>query len=118
MPNEGTGFLPRILTIAKNAFREAVRDRILYNLIIFVLLITASAIFLGELTAGQESRVIVNLGLSSVLLFGAFHRDICRGQFGVERDRKADRIFDLFRSPLVAGNSSSANISGFVSHCL
>jgi ABC-type transport system involved in multi-copper enzyme maturation permease subunit len=72
MPNEGTGFLPRILTIAKNAFREAVRDRILYNLILFVLLITAGAIFLGELTAGQESRVIVNLGLSSILLFGSF----------------------------------------------
>lgn len=72
MPNEGTGFLPRILTIATNAFREAVRDRILYNLIIFVLLITASAIFLGELTAGQEARVIVNLGLSAVLFFGTF----------------------------------------------
>jgi len=44
----------RILAISKNAFREAVRDRILYNLILFVLLITASAIFLGELTDGQE----------------------------------------------------------------
>lgn len=72
MPNEGTGFLPRILTIATNAFREAVRDRILYNLIVFVLLITASAIFLGELTAGQEARVIVNLGLSAILIFGTF----------------------------------------------
>jgi ABC-type transport system involved in multi-copper enzyme maturation permease subunit len=72
MSNERTGSLHRISTIAKNAFREAVRDRILYNLILFVLLITAGAIFLGELTAGQESRVIVNLGLSSILLFGSF----------------------------------------------
>lgn len=72
MNNEGSRFLPRILAIAKNAFREAVRDRILYNLILFVLLITAAAIFLGELTAGQEARVIVNLGLSAVLIFGAF----------------------------------------------
>ncbi len=72
MPNDGSGFLPRILAIARNAFREAVRDRILYNLIVFVLLITVSAIFLGELTAGQESRVIVNLGLSATLIFGAF----------------------------------------------
>ncbi|CAN5564083.1 ABC transporter permease subunit [soil metagenome] len=62
----------RITAIARNAFREAVRDRILYNLILFVLLITASAIFLGELTAGQEARVIVDLGLSSMLIFGAF----------------------------------------------
>lgn len=64
--------MPRVLAIAKNAFREAVRDRILYNLIVFVLLITVSAIFLGELTAGEEARVIVNLGLSAVLIFGTF----------------------------------------------
>ncbi|MCU1438934.1 MAG: family transporter protein, partial [Naasia sp.] len=40
----------RIFVIARNAFREAVRDRVLYNLVVFVLLITASAVFLGELT--------------------------------------------------------------------
>ena len=72
MPSEATGFLSRILAIAKNAFREAVRDRILYNLIVFVLLITASAIFLGDLTAGQETHVIVNLGLGTMLIFGVF----------------------------------------------
>ena len=69
---EKAGRLNTIFAISKNAFREAVRDRILYNLILFVLLVTASAIFLGELTNGQESRVIVNLGLSSMLLFGTF----------------------------------------------
>lgn len=62
----------RILTIARNTFREAVRDRVLYNLVVFVLLITASAIFLGELTGGQEARTIVNLGLNAMLIFGAF----------------------------------------------
>lgn len=61
-----------IISIARNTFREAVRDRILYNLVVFVLLITASAIVLGELTAGQEARTIVNLGLSAMLIFGAF----------------------------------------------
>src|SRR5436190_21972986 len=72
MPNKGTGSLPRIMAIAKNAFREAIRDRILYNLILFVLLITASAVFLSELSAGQVAGVIVNLGLSSILIFGTF----------------------------------------------
>ncbi|MEO6654890.1 MAG: ABC transporter permease subunit [Pyrinomonadaceae bacterium] len=72
MSNEVTGFLPRILAIAKNTFRETVRDRILYNLILFVLLITAGAVFLGDLTVGQEARVIVNLGLSATLIFGTF----------------------------------------------
>jgi ABC-type transport system involved in multi-copper enzyme maturation permease subunit len=62
----------RILTIAKNTFREAVRDRVLYNLIVFVLLITAAAVLLGELTDGQEARTIVDLGLTAALIFGTF----------------------------------------------
>ena len=62
----------RTLAIARNAFREAVRDRVLYNLVLFVLLLIAGAIFLGELSAGEESKIIVDLGLSAMLLFGAF----------------------------------------------
>lgn len=62
----------RTLAIARNAFREAVRDRVLYNLIIFALLLIAGAIFLGELSAGQEAKIIVDLGLSAILLFGVF----------------------------------------------
>ena len=44
----------RILSIVRNTFREAVRDRVLYNLVLFVLLLTAAALFVGELSGGQE----------------------------------------------------------------
>ena len=67
---EGTFW--RITAIARNAFREAVRDRVLYNLVLFVLLLTAAAIFIGELSGGQERKIIVDLGLSAMLLFGVF----------------------------------------------
>src|SRR6185436_18426174 len=60
------------IAIARNAFREAVRDRVLYNLVLFALLLIASAVFLGELSAGEEAKIIVDLGLSAMLLFGAF----------------------------------------------
>jgi Cu-processing system permease protein len=70
--NVKSGTIWRLGTIAGNAFREAVRDRVLYNLVLFVLLLTAGAIFLGELSAGQEAKIIVDLGLSSILLFGVF----------------------------------------------
>ena len=62
----------RTIAIARNAFREAVRDRVLYNLVLFVLLLIAGAIFLGELSAGQETKIIIDLGLSAMLLFGVF----------------------------------------------
>ena len=72
LTSDGSNSVSRMLTIARNTFREAVRDRILYNLVVFVLLITAAAVLLGELTAGQEARTIVNLGLSAILVFGTF----------------------------------------------
>src|SRR6266705_5511735 len=62
----------RVAAIARNAFREAVRDRVLYNLVVFALLLIVGAIFLGELSAGQEAKIIVDLGLSAILLFGVF----------------------------------------------
>src|SRR4051812_24898889 len=64
--------LGRIRTVARNTFREAVRDRVLYNLVIFVLLLTISSIFLGELSAAQEFKFTVDLGLSAMPLFGVF----------------------------------------------
>ena len=102
MPNKGTGSLPRILAIAKNAFREAVRDRILYNLILFVLLITASAIFLGELTDGQEARVIVNLGLGTMLVFGAFI-SIFVGVSLVWKEIEKRTVYSVFSKPVGRG---------------
>src|SRR5258705_960513 len=75
LPNQSTktsSMIWRILAIAHNTFREAVRDRVLYNLVLFVLLLTAAAIFIGELSGGQERDIIVYLVLSSILLFGVF----------------------------------------------
>jgi len=99
MAAKGPGSLPRILTIARNAFREAVRDRVLYNLILFVLLITASAVFLGELTAGQEARVIADLGLSASLVFGTFI-SIFVGVSLVWKEIEKKTVFSIFSKPV------------------
>jgi len=60
----------RIFHIAANTFREAVRDRVLYNLIAFALLLSAAAILVGQISIDIERLVVVNLGLSAVSLFG------------------------------------------------
>ena len=102
MANESARLPSRILTIARNAFREAVRDRILYNLILFVLLITASAAFLGELSAGQEARVIVNLGLSTMLIFGTFI-SIFVGVSLVWKEIEKKTVYSIFSKPIGRG---------------
>ena len=94
--------IQRIITIARNTFREAVRDRVLYNLVLFVLLLTASAVFLGELTAGQEARTIVNLGLGAMLLFGMFIA-IFVGVSLVSKEIEKRTVYAIFSKPIGRG---------------
>ena len=60
----------RIAHIASNTFREAVRDRVLYNLIVFALLMSGAAIVVGQISIDIERLVVINLGLTAVSLFG------------------------------------------------
>lgn len=60
----------RILHIASNTFREAVRDRVLYNLIAFAVLMSGAAILIGQISIDIERLVVINLGLTAVSLFG------------------------------------------------
>ncbi len=60
----------RITCIAANTFREAVRDRVLYNLIAFALVLTGAAILVGQISIEIERLVVINLGLTAVSLFG------------------------------------------------
>jgi ABC-type transport system involved in multi-copper enzyme maturation permease subunit len=98
----GYGSLRRMSAIARNTFREAVRDRVLYNLVLFVLLLTAASIFIGELSGGQERKVIVDLGLSAMLLFGMFIA-IFVGVGLVYKEIERRTIYAVFSKPVGRG---------------
>lgn len=98
----GAGHFRIISAIARNAFREAVRDRVLYNLVLFVLLLTGGAIFVGELSAGQEAKIIIDLGLSATLLFGAFI-SIFVGVGLVYKEIERRTVYAIFSKPVGRG---------------
>src|SRR5687767_15797543 len=58
--------------IAVNVFRESVRDRVPYNLVIFAILLIGASYLLGQLTAGQDVKIIKDLGLAATSVFGLF----------------------------------------------
>jgi ABC-type transport system involved in multi-copper enzyme maturation permease subunit len=60
----------RILSISMNTFRETLREKLLYNLLIFALLMIGSSILLSRLTLGDANRLILDLGLASINIFG------------------------------------------------
>ncbi len=63
--------LKRAIAIARNTFRESVRDRVLYNLILFMLLLVGASVFVGDLAVDLESKFTATLGLSAMLVFGS-----------------------------------------------
>ncbi len=62
--------MSRVGAVAWNTFREAVRDRVLYNLVFFALLLIATSILVGQISIGIESIVLVSLGLSAISVIG------------------------------------------------
>src|SRR6185436_12429844 len=61
-----------IRSVAVAVFRESVRDRIFYNLVLFAVLLVAASILIGQLTAGQDVKIIKDLGLTATSIFGLF----------------------------------------------
>ena len=62
--------MSRVGIVALNTFREAVRDRVLYNLVFFALVMIAASILVGQISIGIEEMVIVTLGLSAISVIG------------------------------------------------
>src|SRR5215467_3433921 len=60
----------KVLSIALNTFRENLRDKLLYNLLIFALLMIGSSLILMRLTLGEFHRLILDIGLGSINFFG------------------------------------------------
>jgi ABC-type transport system involved in multi-copper enzyme maturation permease subunit len=61
----------KIRAIASNTFKEAIRDRILYLLLFFAAVCIAFSRLLALLTVGDRVKIIKDVGLSSLSLFGA-----------------------------------------------
>jgi ABC-type transport system involved in multi-copper enzyme maturation permease subunit len=58
--------------VAVNVFKESVRDRVPYSIAVFAVLLIASSYLIGQLTAGQDVKIIKDLGLAAVSVFGLF----------------------------------------------
>lgn len=60
----------RIIKIAKNVFLEAIRDRILYIIGLFTVLMVAAVRLIPELSVGTEDKIILDFGLAVINILG------------------------------------------------
>lgn len=59
-----------IKAIALNTFKEAIRDRVLYSLLVFALLMIVSSVLLSDIAVGGRLKIIKDAGLASISIFG------------------------------------------------
>jgi ABC-type transport system involved in multi-copper enzyme maturation permease subunit len=88
-----------IQAVAANTFREAVRDRVLYNLVFFALLMMGAAILVGQISIGIEQDVIVSLGLTAISVIGIFIA-VFLGVALVSREMDKRTLYALLAKPV------------------
>jgi ABC-type transport system involved in multi-copper enzyme maturation permease subunit len=91
--------LRRILAVAANTFRETVRERVLYNLVFFAILMTLSGLLLRDLTIRQDEKIIKDLGLAAMDLFGTLIA-IFLGVGLVSKEIERRSLYPLLAKPL------------------
>lgn len=85
--------------VAVHVFKESVRDRVLYSVVLFAALLMTSAFLIGQLTAGQDLKIIKDIGLAAISVFGLFIA-IFIGVALVSKEVEKRSIYALLAKPV------------------
>lgn len=88
-----------IWVIAKNAFREIIRDRILYGIVVFALLLIGLSVALGELSFAEQARISADFGLAGIQLSAAILA-VFVGSSLVSKEIEKQTILTLLARPI------------------
>jgi ABC-type transport system involved in multi-copper enzyme maturation permease subunit len=91
--------MTRIAAIGLNTFREAIRNKVLYLLLLFAVALIASALVLGQMSLHEEARITRDLGLGGIALFGKLIA-IFVGVNLVYKELDKKTVFSLIPKPL------------------
>ena len=91
--------LNRIGAIALNTFREAIRNRVLYLLLVFAVAMISFAQVLSLLTVGSQEKIIKDFGLASIEVFGVLTA-VFIGVGLVSREIERRTVFTLLAKPI------------------
>lgn len=89
----------RLLAVAANTYRESIRERVLYNLAFFAILMTLSGLLLGRLSIRQDDKIIKDLGLAAIDVFGTMIA-VFVGVTLVSKEVERRSLYPLLAKPL------------------
>jgi ABC-type transport system involved in multi-copper enzyme maturation permease subunit len=91
--------ITRVFAIAMNAYREAVRARVLYGLLAFALAACGYAVIVASLSLDQQARVVSDVGAASISLCAVLVA-IVLGATSLHRELELKTIFPILTRPL------------------
>jgi Cu-processing system permease protein len=91
--------LSRVAAIAFNAYREAVRARVLYGLLAFALAACGYAVIVASLSLDQQARVVSDVGSGSISLCAVLVA-IVLGATALYRELELKTLFPILARPL------------------
>lgn len=89
----------RIGLVAWHVFKESVRDRVLYAIGAFAVMLVAASILIGQITAGEDVKIIKDLGLAVIELAGMLMA-VFIGVGLVAKEIERRSVFALLSKPL------------------
>ena len=91
--------MTRVRLVAWHVFKESVRDRVLFAIAGFAMVLVAASVVIGQITAGQDVRIIKNLGLATIELSGVLMA-VFIGVGLVAREIERRSIYSLLAKPV------------------
>lgn len=89
----------KILVIAANTFREAVRNKILYTVLFFALIIVLISALFGSVSIGDEVKVVKDFGLFSLSFFGTVIT-IIAGVNLLNKELRQKTVYNILSKPV------------------
>ena len=89
----------KIRGIALNTFREAIRNRVLYSVLLFAVILVGISAFFGSVSIGSQVKVIKDFGLFSLSFFGAII-SIISGVSLLNKELKQKTVYNILSKPV------------------
>ena len=108
--------IARIYAIALNTYREAVRDRVLFGVLVLAAGVLALTLALGELSLDQQMRVVTDMGLASISLFSVVVA-IFLGSSLLYKEIERKTLYVILQKPIARFEFLLGKYFGIVATC-
>lgn len=94
-----SGTWQAVAAVARNAFREAIRDRVLFSLVFFAVLMVGAAVLFSQMSFGISAASLVNFSLAAITVLGVILAVFLGNQL-VSKEIERRTLYTLLAHPV------------------